>query len=301
MNDINVAKKVYRKLLRVLPTKIALYIIYFRGYKKILNLSNPQPWGEKIQWLKLYGGLENLSDYVDKYKVRDYVKDTIGETYLNELYGVYDSIDEINFDVLPNKFVLKSTNGSGTVLVCKDIDSFDLKKAKHEMKKWLKDDYCKEKKEPQYKNVKNRIIIEKYLEDESGSLTDYKFYCFNGKVKYYAVFYDRYTNKSIDVYSSDNERLDNVKGCNIQNSDYIISNFENINTMIKLSEKLGQIFTCVRVDFYCIQNKPVFGELTFTDGAGSDSWNPIKFDLEIASNISLSKVLLDKNIREEKF
>ncbi|WP_303189022.1 ATP-grasp fold amidoligase family protein [uncultured Clostridium sp.] len=301
MNDINVAKKVYRKLLRVLPTKIALYIIYFRGYKKILNLSNPQTWGEKIQWLKLYGGLENLSDYVDKYKVRDYVKDTIGETYLNELYGVYDSIDEINFDVLPNKFVLKSTNGSGTVLVCKDIDSFDLKKAKHEMKKWLNDDYWKEKKEPQYKNVKNRIIIEKYLEDESGSLTDYKFYCFNGKVKYYAVFYDRYTNKSIDVYSSDNERLDNVKGCNIQNSDYIISNFENINTMIKLSEKLGQIFTCVRVDFYCIQNKPVFGELTFTDGAGSDSWNPIKFDLEIASNISLSKVLLDKNIREEKF
>lgn len=301
MNDINVAKKVYRKLLRVLPTKIALYIIYFRGYKKILNLSNPQTWGEKIQWLKIYGGLENLSDYVDKYKVRDYVKDTIGETYLNELYGVYDSIDEINFDVLPNKFVLKSTNGSGTVLVCKDIDSFDLKKAKHEMKKWLNDDYCKEKKEPQYKNVKNRIIIEKYLEDESGSLTDYKFYCFNGKVKYYAVFYDRYTNKSIDVYSSDNERLDNVKGCNIQNSDYIISNFENINTMIKLSEKLGQIFTCVRVDFYCIQNKPVFGELTFTDGAGSDPWNPIKFDLEIASNISLSKVLLDKNIREEKF
>ena len=287
----NICTKIYRKILRILPTRIALYLIYFRGYKKVLNLKKPETWGEKIQWLKLYGGLEELSQYVDKYEVRKYIKQTIGEEYLNELYGVYDSVEEINFELLPNKFVLKSTNGSGSILICKNKSNFNFKYAKKVMKKWLKDDYSKEKKEPQYKNVKNRIIIEKYIENENESLTDYKFYCFDGKVKYYAVFYDRFTNKSIDIYSTEKGKLEGIKTCNIQNSNYDV-NKEEINEMIKLSEKLGEKFTCVRVDFYYIKGKPIFGELTFTDGAGSDPWNPLDFDKKIAMNIPLRKILL---------
>lgn len=205
MATTNVIKIVYRKVLRILPTRVALYLIYFRGYKKILNIKNPITWGEKIQWLKLYGGLEKLSKYVDKYEVRNYVENTIGGDYLNELYGVYDDPEKIEYDKLPNKFVLKNTNGSGEVLICKDKSMFDKAKANRTMKRWLKDNYWLEKKEPQYKYIKNRIIVEKYLEDASNSLIDYKFYCTNGKVKYYAIFYDRYTNKTIDVYSADNK------------------------------------------------------------------------------------------------
>lgn len=292
MSKVNLPTKIYRGILRILPTKPALYLIYFRGYKKILDLKNPKTWGEKIQWLKLYGGLEELSPYVDKYEVRNYVKNTIGEEYLNELIGVYDDVESIDFNKLPNKFVLKSTNGSGTVLICNNKENFDITKAKKVMKRWLKDkNYYKEKKEFQYKNIKNRIIIEKYLQNKNNSLTDYKFYCFNGKVEYYAIFYDRYTNKSIDIYDKNNNKIKDAKVCNIPNSNYEIEDYQIIEKMKELSEKLSKIFSCVRVDFYCIDDKPIFGELTFTDGAGSDPWNPMNLDLEFGSYILLKKIL----------
>lgn len=129
------AKSLYRNILRVLPDKPALYLIYFRGYQKILNLKNPQYFGEKIQWLKLYGHLDELSQYVDKYEVRDFVEETVGNKYLNKLYGVYNQPSEIDYDMLPNKFVLKCTNGSGAVLICKDKNSLDKKSAATTMNK----------------------------------------------------------------------------------------------------------------------------------------------------------------------
>lgn len=291
MSQNKFATKIYRRILRILPFKFALYVIYFRGYKKILNLKEPKTWGERIQWLKLYGGLEELSQYVDKYEVRKFVENVIGDQYLNELIGVYNNVDEIDFEKLPNKFVLKSTNGSGAVIVCKDKKTLNVDATKKEMKKWMKDQYYKEKKELQYKNIRNRIIVEKYLENENGSLTDYKFYCFNGKVEYYAIFYDRFTNKTIDIYDKENTKLNGIKVCNISNSNYEIKNYDNINKMKYLSEKLSKYFSCVRVDFYCVDDKPIFGELTFTDGAGSDNWTPKEFDLEMGSKIPLEKVL----------
>lgn len=279
-----------------MPTKIALYVIYFRGYKKILNIKNPSTWGEKIQWLKINGGLEKLSKYVDKYEVREFIRDTIGEEYLNHLYGVYDCVDDIDFSILPDKFVLKCTNGSGSVIVCDNINSFDIEDAKKEMGRWLVDDYYKEKKELQYRDVKNRIIIEEYLEDSSKSLTDYKFYVFNGKVEYFAVFYDRYTNKSVDTFRVDGKKLENVKVCNIPNSNYEFEYDEKIKQMIRLSEILSRCFTFVRVDFYLVKGKIIFGELTFTDGAGSDPWNPISFDKEIGAKIPLCEILKEGRV-----
>lgn len=293
MSKVNLPTKIYRGILRILPTKPALYLIYFRGYKKILDLKNPKTYGEKIQWLKIYGGLEELSPYVDKYDVRSFIEKSIGSEYLNKLYGVYDDVESINFDKLPNKFVLKSTNGSGAVLICKDKKSFNIKKAKKIMKKWLKDNYYKEKKEPQYKNIRNRIIIEKYMEDDSGSLTDYKFYCFNGKVYCYGIFYDRFENKRIDFYDKSGNKLKSVKTGNVPNSNKIEKYDQKLKKMIDLAEKLSSSFTMVRVDFYYYNNKIIFGELTFTDGAGSDPWTPKKFDYEIGSKIDL------KNIRRK--
>lgn len=291
MSKVNLPTKIYRGILRILPTKPALYLIYFRGYKKILNLKNPKTYGEKIQWLKLYGGLEEVSNYVDKYEVRNYIEENIGSEYLNKLYGVYDDVETIDFDKLPNKFVLKNTNGSGAVLICKDKKSLNIEKTKKILKKWLKDNYYKEKKEPQYKNIKNRIIIEKYMEDNSGSLIDYKFYCFDGKVYCYGIFYDRFENKKIDFYDRSGNKLKNIKTCNIQNSDKIEKYDSKIRRMIELAEKLSRNFTMVRVDFYYCDDKIIFGELTFTDGAGSDSWNPKSFDLNIAKKIKLKKII----------
>ena len=130
-----------------------------------------------------------------------------------------------------------------------------------------------------------------YLENENDSLTDYKFYCFDGKPMWYGIFYDRYTDKSIDFYDENGKKMDGVNTCHIKNSNKIEAFDDKIKEMMRLSKKLSNIFTCVRVDFYCVDEKIIFGELTFTDGAGSDPWYPINFDLEISSKLQLKHIL----------
>lgn len=289
-------KRLYRSLLRKLPDKPAIYLIYFRGYRRILNLKNPKYYGEKIQWLKLYGHLEEVADYVDKYKVRRFVEQTIGEQYLNGLYGVYDTPEEIDYDALPERFVLKCTNGSGHVLIVKDKAKMDVAKANKEMHAWLKDDFYKMKKEPQYKPIQNRIIAVEYLE---GALREYKFWCFDGEPYFYEVV--NYTSlqkdvdkktleETIDVYDMTGKKLQ-VTNANIKNSSYVTPQPDNFEELTGLVKKLAKPFQFVRVDFYVEAERLYFGELTFTDGAGSDPFYPTSFDLEIAEKIKLGKVL----------
>lgn len=287
------AKEVYRSILRILPTKPALYLIYFRGYKKLLNLRNPKYYGEKIQWLKLYGGLEELGDFVDKYEVRKYVAEKIGEEHLIPVLGVYDSVDQVDFGSLPEKFVLKCTNGSQSVLICKDKANFDVEFAKKEMQKWLDDDFYKMKKEPQYKNVRNRILIEKYMEDDSGELRDYKFYCFNGKPLWYAIFSGRFSDKTVDSYTIDGTFLPDCKngGPKVKSSKNPLPRLENLDEFVQLCEKLAEPFSAVRVDFYMINGRIYFGELTFTDGAGSEPICPMdKYDVAFAEKVPLRRM-----------
>lgn len=291
---MNLIKQFYRKILSFLPDKLANGIIYFRGYKKIMDLKNPQYFGEKIQWLKMYGGLEKLSKYVDKYEVREYVTNVIGKEYLVNIYGIYDKVEEINFDNLPNQFVLKCTNGSQAVIICKDKNKLNIEKAKREMRKWLKDEFYKIKKEYQYKNVKNRIIAEEYLEDESGDLRDYKFYCIDGEVCYYSVFSDRFTDKTTDMFDGNGKWLPDILngGPNSKvKGKTPPSKLENLKEMLAISEKLSKPFTFVRVDFYIVKGQAYFGELTFTDGAGGEGLKPLNFDLELARGIKLESVL----------
>lgn len=283
-------KSMYRGVLRKLPVKPALYLIYFRGYHRLLNLKNPKHFGEKIQWLKLYGGLEELSPYVDKYEVRKFVADTVGEKYLNELYGVYDSEEDVDFDSLPDQFVLKCTNGSGAVLVCRDKSQLDIEAAKKTMKAWLADEFYKMKKEPQYKNVKNRIIAEKYLEDGSGALRDYKFYCYDGEPVNFGVFSDRFTDETVDMYDMSGCKLE-VQTAGVRNSDLTLPLPENFDEIVSVTRKLAEKFSFVRVDYYLVENRIIFGELTFTDGAGSDPFTPEAFDLEMGDKIPMEKVL----------
>ena len=285
------AKELYRSVLRILPEKPAVYLIYFRGYKKKLNLKNPQYFGEKIQWLKLYGHLDELSNYVDKYEVRKFVEETVGDKYLNKLYGVYNSPEEIDYEKLPRRFVLKCTNGSGAVLICKDKDKLDKQDATKTMRKWLNDDFYKMKKEPQYKGVKNRIIAEEYLEDESGALRDYKFYCYDGKPLYYGVFTDRYTDETVDMYDMSGKKLEGILNGGVKNSNYVLPQGDNFSEIVDVVKKLAEPFQFVRVDLYLANDKVYFGELTFTDGAGSDPFTPHSFDIEMAKRIKLDRVL----------
>lgn len=292
-------KNLYRNLLRIMPTKPALYLIYFRGYKKLLNLQNPKYFGEKIQWLKLHGDLEALAKYVDKYEVRKYVEERIGTEHLIPVLGVYDTVENIDFASLPEKFVLKCTNGSQAVLVCTDKTHFDIASAKKEMRKWLNDEFYKMKKEPQYKNVKNRILIEEYMEDDSGELRDYKFYCFNGKPLWYAIFSGRFSDKTVDTYTIDGTFLADCKngGSNVKTSKNPLPKLDNWDEFITLTEKLAAPFSFVRVDFYMVNGQIYFGELTFTDGAGSEPILPLeKYDLAFGEKIPLTRVLHDEKV-----
>lgn len=291
---MDLIKTIYRKTLSVLPDKLANGIIFFRGYKKIMNLKEPIYLGEKIQWLKIHGQLEELGNYVDKYEVRNFVENTIGKKYLINIFGVYNSVEEIEFDKLPNRFVLKCTNGSQAVIICKDKSKLDIEKAKREMKKWLKGDFYKIKKEYQYKNVKNRIIIEEYLEDESGDLRDYKFYCINGEPYCYSVFSDRFTDKTTDMYDKEGNWLPDILngGPNSKiKGKRPPRKLDNLDEMFDISRKLSKLFTFVRVDFYIVEGKVYFGELTFTDGAGGEPIKPLSFDAELARDIKLEPIL----------
>lgn len=283
-------KEIYRAVLRFLPDKFAMYVIYFRGYHRILNLKNPRYFGEKIQWLKLYGHLEELSGFADKYEVRKFVKEVAGEEYLNELYGVYRHPDEIPYDELPEQFVLKCTNGSGAILICQNKAQFDRKRAKKTMTRWLNDNFYLMKKELQYKNIENRIIAEKYLEDDSGTLRDYKFYCYDGIPAYYAVFADRYTNKTLDMYDMSGNKLSGVTNAGIKNSSQVMAQGPVFPEMVELVHRLAAPFQFVRVDLYCVKDRIYFGELTFTDGAGAEPFSPRSFDLEMAKRIKLGNV-----------
>ncbi len=287
--NMKILKKCYYILLYILPAKLANYIIFFKGYKKILNLKNPQYFGEKIQWLKLYGGLENLSSYVDKYEVRAYVAKTIGERYLNDLYGVYENPEQIDFCALPQQFVLKSTNGSATLLICKDKNCFDIEKAKYSMNRWLRQKYYRYRKEVQYKNIKNRIMIEKYLEDDSGELRDYKFYCYDGKARCYGIFSNRFSSETVDIYDMSGRKLDVTNG-GMPRSSIMHEQSADFNELVTLVECLAKPFQFVRVDFYIVNGQFIFGELTFTDGAGGDAFLPLDFDKEMAKDIRLEKI-----------
>lgn len=289
-----ILKYIYRKIIYILPMKLALYLIYFRGYKKILNLRAPKYYGEKIQWLKLYGELEKLSSFTDKYEVRKYIKTTIGEEYLVDILGIFDNVDDINFSLLPNEFVLKCTNGSQAVIICKDKRTFDELKAKKIMNKWLKTNYFKQKKEKQYKEIKNRIIVEKYMEDESGGLRDYKFYCYNGNPKFFTIYSNRFKEIIVDTFDINGNFLDDCKkmGKRTRRSIHPTIPRGHLLKLIELSKKLSKKFTFVRVDFYIVEDKIYFGELTFTEGAGSDAIYPLeKYDLAFAEDIVLTKVL----------
>lgn len=260
----------------------------FRAYMgSKLNLENPQTFNEKLQWLKLYDRNPAYTQLVDKYAVREYIKKTIGEEYLIPLLGVWDSFDEINFDKLPNQFVLKCNHDSGSVIICKDKKSFDIDSARKQLSKALHTNAYPIYKEWPYKNVKPRIIAEKYMEDNSGGLQDYKILCFGGMPKLIEFHHGRFTENHVQEFYDFNWILQSFNQVGYQISNKPSDKVDCLDEMYHLSKILAKDIPHVRVDWYVSNKKLYFGEMTFFDSSGFDPIYPEEWDYTLGSWIQL--------------
>lgn len=263
--------------------------LYKLMLNKRVNLDNPKTFNEKLQWLKLYNRKPEYTMMVDKYKVREYIAGKIGEEYLIPLIGVWDDPDDINFEELPNQFVLKCNHNSGLGLcICKDKKNIDFKKVKTELGKGLKQDYYLTGREWPYKDVPRKIIAEKYMTDETGTnLRDYKFYCFDGKAKVVGIYQDRNTDKETtgDFFDMDFNWLDFT--FNMPNAKVKPSKPNHFEKMKEIAEILSKGIPHVRVDLYLSNDRIYFGELTFFDGSGFDKIEPFEWDVKLGSWLNL--------------
>ena len=288
LSDFIVYQITEKGISRFLPDKQAMIVDYFFTYGKLPNLRHPETISEKIQWIKLYGGLEKYSDYVDKYEVRKFIGKTIGENYLVPLLGAWDKFEDINFDKLPKRFVLKATHGSGYVFICKGKTTLDIKRLEKTVNIWMGENFYNKTREIQYNLCKPRIICEKYLEDYSGELIDYKFYCFNGKPHLIEVISDRYSQMKDDLIDL-NWKILPMTFRGFRKSKKTLKEPKNLAEMVIVSEKLSKQFPFVRIDLYSIKNNIYFGELTFTPANGLLIFSQHHVEYQLGKLINLSK------------
>ncbi len=260
----------------------------YMGYKP--NLDAPQTFNEKLQWLKLYDRKPLYTRLVDKYRVREYVKEKIGEQYLIPLLGVWDSPEEIDFDALPERFVLKCNHSSGAnaLHICKDKSTLDVEAVKAKLAKGMKRDFFLFGREWPYKNVPRKIIAEQFVEDStSGELRDYKIMCFGSDAKCSFVCSDRFTKRGLHVtfFDRDWKIMPFERGFPSRRAGF--KKPQNYNEMLRLAEILSENIPFVRVDFYEVDGKVYFGELTFFPGNGMEKFSPEEWDYTLGSWIQL--------------
>jgi|LSQX01.2.fsa_nt_gb hypothetical protein len=253
------------------PEEIFIKLQYKSRMGIKLNLDKPKTMNEKLQWLKLYDRNPLYQCLVDKYDVRSYIKENIGEQYLIPLIGVWDRFEDIDLSKLPNQFVLKTTHDSGGVVICTDKSDFNFEAAKKKLNKSLKNNYYYHGCEWPYKNIKPKIICEKYISDEVGSsmVTDYKFYCFDGNVDSVMLCIDREKGDPKFYFFNKEWVLKryNNRGKNAP-QDFTIPKPNRIDEMFALAEKLSKDIPFVRIDMYCSDGKIYFGEFTFYPSSG---------------------------------
>ena len=256
---------------------------------KELDLEDPKTFNEKIQWLKLYDRKPIYTTMVDKYEVKQYVADRIGAEYIIPTLGVWDQFEDIDFDSLPEQFVLKCTHDSGGLVICRDKSKLDKKAAKKKINASLKQNYYLQGREWPYKNVKPRIIAEVYMEDTTTrELRDYKFFCFNGVAKAVFVATDRQTpgeETKFDFFDMEYNHLDFRNGH--PNAKQCPAKPQTFEVMRRLAETLSMEIPHVRVDFYEVDGKVYFGELTFAHWSGLVPFEPEQWDYTFGSWIQL--------------
>ena len=265
-----------------------LKILYRVKMNKKLNLDNPQTFNEKLQWLKLYDRNPQYTIMVDKYEAKKYVADIIGEEYVIPTLGVWDRFDDIDFKSLPEQFVLKCTHDSGGIVICRNKSTFDYVAAKRKIEKALRKNFYWSQREWPYKNVKPRIIAEKYMEDKgSGDLKDYKFFCFGGQAKCFKVDFDRFTDHHANYYDADRNLLDFGEANFPPNPQKAIELPSTVALMEELAKQLSDNVPFLRADFYDVNGKVYFGELTFYPASGFGSFTSEEWDKTLGNWIKL--------------
>lgn len=274
------------RLLSWMSDESYLRLTYRAAFHKKLNLEHPQTYSEKLQWLKLYNRIPEYTQYVDKYAVHDFVKERIGEEYLIPLLGVWDSYKEIDFGSLPDKFVLKCTHDSGGLVICRDKSALNKKAVRKKLEKCLRTNYYLYSREWPYKDVKPRIIAEPYLVDESGTqLKDYKFFCFDGKVKAMFIATDRGTDTRFDFYDEKFNHFPMTNGH--PNADIPPKKPDRFEKMKQLAEKISVGMPHARIDFYDCKGKVYFGEITLFHWSGLVPFEPEEYDKKFGDWIRL--------------
>ena len=254
-----------------------------------LHLDAPQTFNEKLQWLKLYDRRPEYTMMVDKYRVREYIAQKIGAEYLIPLLGVWDSPDEIDFAALPEQFVLKCNHNSGLgMCICKDKSTLDLRKVRRELRKGLRQDYYLPGREWPYKDVPRKIIAEKFMIDNDvNELRDYKFFCFRGEVKCFKVDFDRFIDHRANYFDPNGNPMPFGEVVCPPKPDKQLVLPENLGKMISLAEKLSGDIPFLRVDFYNVQGRIYFGELTFSPASGMGKFIPEAWDAILGSWLRL--------------
>ena len=255
-----------------------------------LNLDDPKTFNEKLQWLKLYDRRPEYTKLVDKYEAKKRVAEIVGRKYIIPTLGVYNKFDEINFDELPNQFVIKCTHDSGGLVICKDKGTFNIAAAKKKIEESLKRNFYYAGREWPYKDVKPRIIIEKYMEDKNtGELIDYKIMCFAGKAKMLFVCTERFGDGlKVTFFDLDWNKLPFERHYPSSKKDILKP--KNFDKMIDLSEKLAKGIPFVRMDWYEINGELYFGEYTLYPGSGFEEFTPGEWDKKIGDMINLDLV-----------
>lgn len=275
--------------LSVLNDEIYLKMLFKERLGYSLNLDDPKTFNEKLNWIKLNDRKPIYTTMVDKCEAKKYVASIIGDKYIIPTIGVWEKFEDINFDKLPNQFVLKCTHDSGGLVICREKATLDIDKARHKINRALKENYYLVGREWPYKNIKPRIIAEKYMadgKDEKKALTDYKFYTMNGKVRAVMIVTDRGVSTKADYFDRNFNRLNFTWG--YPNSGKQLSKPANYEKMIELAEQLAVETIEVRVDFYDINGDIYFGELTFFDGSGLQKIEPIEWDYKLGSWLELN-------------
>ncbi|OWV22194.1 ATP-grasp fold amidoligase family protein [Fibrobacter sp. UWB3] len=289
-NPIHLIEAIVFRLNVFLPDKIYLSLLYRCKFGKWIDWKNPKTFSEKIQWLKVFGPKSEYSKYVDKYSVKKIVAEKIGSQHVIPTIGVWDNVDDIEWDSLPQQYVLKITDeaGGNGVFICRDSTKFDrnvaIEKIREIMrkKKSVKDVH----REHPYEFVTRRIIAEKYMEDECGELRDYKFFCFDGVVKCLQVDYDRFIEHHRNIYDTEW----NLLPFSIQypsKKNVVIDKPLNFEVMLDIARCLSKGFPHVRIDLYNINGNVYFGEMTFYHGSGYEHFNPSEWDYKFGEWLRL--------------
>lgn len=277
--------------LKFVPDQIMVKLQYKIKLGRSLNLKNPRRFTEKLQWYKLYYRRPLMTQCADKYNVREYIESKGLDKTLNKLYAVYNSAEDIDLSSLPDKFVIKTTNGSGTNYFCSDKLKFPMEEVKDDLRDWLERNIYASGREWSYKDVVPKIIVEELLEDKENKfdgINDYKFLCFDGRAKYIVLDVDRHIGHKRNIYDTEWNFINvSTDYPNIEND---ITKPEGFDEMLKVANILAEDFPFVRVDLYWVNGKVYFGELTFYPWTGYVQFEPDEFDFELGKQFVLPKV-----------